>query len=337
MSEHLKQRTYFLKHTGVFPGNGNKASYFNKQILPVSGQINKQKISYEINNLPQSHMLIDQGQFYAKAGRIPHTLYEICRLREISFRDAGEGTGKLIDIDRYDFLYYHLILWDKHTEEIAGAYRFAPTDLILSEYGIRALYTRSLFGFSESFLERIHPAVELGRSFIKKNYQKQYSALLLLWKGIAGWIANNPKYKFLIGPVSISNDYNIKSRRFMASYLYYHHYDHCLSKFLRPSCPFKFCPHKSDELNRIARDIKNIDHASNLVSDLENDEKKMPVLIRHYLRLGGKILGFNIDPAFNYTLDCLVLVDLMKTDKKILCKYMTSQMIDNFYLYNGIL
>jgi hypothetical protein len=150
--------------------------------------------------------------YYASASQIPNVLREIGRLREISFRQAGEGTGSSIDIDEFDSRYYHLFIWNRAQNEIAGAYRLAGTDDIVSRHGKNGLYTNTLFRFSPDFFNRIHPALELGRSFVRPEYQKSYLPLLLLWKGIGHFVAQRPWYRVLFGPVSISASYTSMSQ-----------------------------------------------------------------------------------------------------------------------------
>ena len=150
-------------------------------------------------------------------GAIPNVLREIGRLRELTFRGAGEGTGNPLDLDGFDPHYLHLFLWSKAAREVAGAYRLGPTAEILPRFGVRGLYSSTLFHFSAE-LFGAGPAVELGRSFIRPEYQKQYAPLLLLWKGITRYVASHPECAVLFGAVSISNDYNAASRSLLVSF-----------------------------------------------------------------------------------------------------------------------
>ena len=156
----------------------------------------------------------DLAVYLAEASTIPHTLREICRLREITFRAVGEGTGLAIDMDQFDEEYLHLFVWNNAKKEVVGAYRLSSTS-----GGPSSLYTNKLFRFDQSFLEAMGPALELGRSFIRSEYQKGFTPLLLLWKGIGKFVAQNPQYKHLFGPVSISNQYQSLSRELMITFL----------------------------------------------------------------------------------------------------------------------
>ena len=163
--------------------------------------------------------------------------------------------------------------------------------------------------------------MEIGRSFIRVEYQKSYNALLLLWKGIGHYVARHPRYKFLFGPVSINQEYQMNSRRLMVTYLRDRNFMPELAKLVKPKNPFLLKP---DEWTETAARhlLGDIEEVSAWVAELENDSKGIPVLLRQYIKLGGKFLGFNIDPKFSQVLDGLILVDLTQTDRRILERYM---------------
>ena len=152
------------------------------------------------------------------APQIPLALAEIGRLREITFRSAGEGTGESRDLDRFDPHYLHLFVWNREKREIVGAYRIGDVPRLLARFRRKGLYTESLFRFSSGFLENLGPALELGRSFIRPEYQRQFTPLLLLWKGISAYVWQRPEYAILIGAVTVSNRYSQASRELIARY-----------------------------------------------------------------------------------------------------------------------
>jgi putative hemolysin len=246
--------------------------------------------------------------YISEAERIPTVLREIGRLREITFRAAGEGTGKSTDVDSFDQDYLHLFVWNRATHEVVGAYRLAPTDRVLN------LYTKTLFGFDGKFLRALGPAIELGRSFIRQEYQRGFAPLLLLWKGIGKFVAAHPQYRVLFGPVSISNRYQTLSRDLMISFLERTASLPAWKDLVHPLHPVK----GNDE----ASPCNDVDELSELVSEIEPDRAGIPVLLRQYLRLGGKLVGFNVDPEFSNTLDGLILVDLTRTEPKLLDRYL---------------
>jgi len=286
----------------------------------------KERIVREVEALrSRDKCLVGQGGlsvFSAHSHEIPDTLQEIGRLREVTFRQVGEGTGQDIDLDKFDRYYEHLFLWDEHKECIAGAYRLGRADIILREYGPKGLYTSTLFHFEKPFLANLEAAVEMGRSFITKDYQRNLSSLPLLWKGIAHWISRHPGYKKLFGPVSISKDYDKLSRKFMVEFLQENCLHEHLASFVKPRNPFRYLRGRKLMREFISAELQDVDDCSALISSLETDGKGIPVLLKHYLRLNGTILSFNVDKEFSSVIDGLILVDLTETDPKLLTKYM---------------
>jgi putative hemolysin len=266
--------------------------------------------------------LIECGDFsvrIAPAPAIPDTLREIGRLREIVFRAAGEGTGGSIDLDRFDHHYLHLWIWNSKAAEVVGAYRLAGTDTVTSR---RDLYTSTLFRFRAGLLESMHPALELGRSFVRPEYQRSYVALLLLWKGIGQYVARNPRYRVLFGPVSISDDYNPASRAVMVSYLKARCGNPRLAGLVEPKRRFHSRRLRACDVRLLGSLLANVDELAEVVADIEPDGKGIPVLLRQYLNIGGEILAFNVDADFSDVLDGLVVVDLARMTRTLLEKYL---------------
>ncbi len=116
--------------------------------------------------------------------RFAGVLQEIGRLRELTFRAVGEGSGKSADIDLFDAYYLHMFVWDAQANAIVGAYRLGLVEEILARYGKRGLYTHSLFRYGPRMLDMLKPAIELGRSFVRAEYQRSFAPMLLLWRGI---------------------------------------------------------------------------------------------------------------------------------------------------------
>lgn len=276
----------------------------------------------EIAKLPPEALLHQSGEFAvieAKAGQIPLALREIGRLRELTFRRVGEGTGKACDLDGFDPLYRHLFLWNTEKREIAGAYRIGRTDELFAAKGAQGLYTSTLFVLKAAFFSRISPALEMGRSFVRPEYQKSYSPLLLLWKGLAQMVVREPRYRVLFGPVSITNDYKRASRRLIASYFEDNVTNPNLARLVRPKTPLR----GQTWLARAAKTlVDDLDDLLALIDDIEADRKGIPVLLRQYLKLGGKILAFNVDKGFADCLDGLIVVDLLQADRRQLERYM---------------
>jgi putative hemolysin len=225
---------------------------------------------------------------------------------------VGEGTGKPTDIDGFDAHYLHLFVWNAAKREIVGAYRLAGTDVT------RDLYTATLFQYTGDFLDKLGPALELGRSFVRPEYQKGFAPLLALWKGIGAYVARNPRYKMLFGAVSISNRYQAVSRELMVAFLERRTSLHEWASLISGRNPFK---------RRYGKPLPppqgfDLEDLSDCVADLEPTRTGVPVLLRQYLKLGGKLLGFNLDPEFSDALDGLIVVDLTKTEPRLLERYL---------------
>ena len=235
----------------------------------------------------------------------------------------GEGTGKAVDIDRFDHSYTHLFLWNREKNEVVGAYRLGRTDEIIRQKDVRGLYTSTLFHYKPGFFEHLGPALELGRSFIRLEYQKSFAPLLLLWKGIGRYVVENPQYKTLFGPVSISDEYQALSKQLIVSYLKMTRYRGDMAGFVKPKKPFSAKSLKGWDIDAAVRLLKDdLENVSELISCVESDRKGVPVLLKQYLKLGGEIAGFNVDAAFGNVVDGLIIVDLTKTEPRMLERYM---------------
>jgi len=278
----------------------------------------------ELQSLPASALLETVGEMrvYALTSRqAPRIVREIGRLRELTFRASGEGTGKARDLDRFDAYYTHLVLWNEERQEIAGAYRICNVQSILRRYGLRGLYTTTLFRFQPKFFAQVGPALELGRSFVHLDYQRQYAPLLVLWRGIGAYLVRHPETPVLFGAVSISADYSMASREVLTKYLSAHTVDAELLKMLRPKNPPRATAGNVDQPEMFAR-VFSLDDISDWISMFESDGKGVPVLVKHYMKLGGKFLGFNVDAKFSNVLDGLLLVDLREAKPELLARYL---------------
>jgi putative hemolysin len=324
LAAYLRLRTYGLKADTGPEAAPEEPVAAARGAEPIAAEVQPERIAREIGALPEASLLASAGNLrvhLASAREIPWTLQEIGRLRELTFRAVGEGTGRSSDIDLFDDYYQHLVLWDAEARRIAGGYRLGRTDEICRRFGRRGLYTSTLFEYGDLFLGLLGPALELGRSFVRVEYQRSFTSLMLLWKGIAEYVGRNPRYCRLIGPVSISNEYQPLSRELQVSFLRARLLDP-LTASVRPKRAFR----RRLSLRSVGIEPKwpaDIDQLSTLVAGLEPDGKGAPVLLRQYLRLGGKVLGFSVDPDFGNALDCLILVDLRKTEPRVLRKYMS--------------
>lgn len=294
-------------------------------------------VAAEIGALPPHSCLAESGQLsvhLASASQIPSALQEIGRLRELTFRQVGEGTGKPRDLDRFDSIYQHLILWDRQQQQIAGAYRLARVDRVLSLHGPAGLYTTSLFDLDPQFHARLPFALELGRSFVVRQYQKSYSALLLLWKAIGHYVSRHPQYRFLFGAVSMSRSLGDRAIRLIASFLVSHHWDPILAQYVRPRNPLCLATAKEPYIPRLGAMVPDLEDLNSVLEDLGGLEQRVPVLLVHYLGLGGRVVGFHVDRQFAHAVDCLTVVDLLQTAPKLLERFMGRQQAQAFLNYH---
>ena len=294
----------------------------------VAPSLDPSRLELDVKGLPGHAKLLTSGVFdvfCTDAVSIPHVLHEIGRLREITFRGVGEGTGRAIDLDRFDDHYQHLFVWNRRTREVAGAYRVGATDRILRSHGLCGLYTTTLFRYDERLMGRLSPALELGRSFVRREYQRNSSVLLLLWKGIGTLVTRAPRYRRLFGPVSISSRYQDTSQQILRAFLAEHHRESALATLVEAVNP----PPPLSLPHRDARGIATVGELDALLERLERGPG-IPVLLRQYLRLNATLLGFNVDPAFGDALDALMMVDLTRLPVAMLRRYLGARQADAF-------
>ena len=213
---------------------------------PILDPVSKDSILQEIQLLKKDHALFrlkNYTAYCAPSNIIPNILNEIGRLREITFREVGEGTNQSIDIDEFDLYYNQMFIWDEEGERLVGAYRLGLGKEIINQYGKRGFYIHTLFRIDDDLKPVLEESIELGRSFVIREYQKQPLPLFLLWKGILYFLLKNPEYRYLIGPVSISNNYSKISRDLIIKFIMANHVDRKMARNIKPRNSYKF---KSD-------------------------------------------------------------------------------------------
>ncbi|MEM7147364.1 MAG: lysophospholipid acyltransferase family protein [Verrucomicrobiota bacterium] len=334
----LRLHTYLLRETKK-PKERRLVSILARrgQMAPVADPVDKETLALEIEALPSTSVLFTQDKhriYVAAAAQIPNTLKEIGRLRESTFREVGEGSGNRLDLDRFDDSYYHLFLWNAEELEIAGAYRLGLTDQLIEKEGKRGLYTATLFKFKPGFVENLGPAIELGRSFITTKYQRQHNSLSLLWKGVCHFVSRNPEYKILFGPVSISQEYNKISKRLLVQFLTDKLRHPSLASFVKPSHRFRGISALGFARENISDSVRDINDVSALISEVEQDGKGVPVLLKQYLRMNSLLLSFNVDKKFSNVLDGLMMADLTGADPRLLKRYFGAENARNFLKYH---
>jgi putative hemolysin len=320
---YLRWRTYLLgegeKQPKRWPCIGRRA------IQPIPEALSENAMRDEVEALGPEACLAQNGEFstlIAGAEQIPSVLKEIGRLREITFRAVGEGTGTACDLDQYDAHYRHLFVWRPASREVVGGYRFAETATVLPARGVSGLYTSSLFRYDAQFFHRLGGALELGRSFVRPEYQRMYAPLLMLWKGIARYVALHPQSPVLFGAVSISNAYNRASRELLVKFFERHKEKQPLAGLVVPRTPFRTGRFRGRELDEVLPLLRDVEDLNAPLADIERDGKTVPILLKQYLKMGGVVLAFNVDKGFADVLDGLVFVDLRRTKAAALARYM---------------
>ncbi|MBZ5679239.1 MAG: lysophospholipid acyltransferase family protein [Acidobacteriia bacterium] len=341
-TEYLRWRTYLLgyrsKRKDSWTSTVRSRLALNMQ-QPVAAAVQPELLAKELAALSPDRSLTENGDFAVfllRANEGPHLQQELGRLREVTFRQVGEGTGRPLDLDRFDLYYWHLLLWHKTKQELVGAYRAGSTAEILPHHGVDGLYTSTLFRYDPRLFERLGPALELGRSFVRPEYQRQYAPLLLLWKGIARFVAQHPETPTLFGAVSISNDYSKASREMIYRFFEARRHDDELAGMIEPRSPFRPERLRQWDCRAMCHALRDLDELSQPIADVETDGKGLPILIRQYAKVGGKILGFNVDRKFSNVLDGLVVVDLRQTVPCVLERYMGREGLATFRDYHQI-
>ena len=299
---------------------------------PVAPEIHPTLVRADLDALRPGRCLLQTRQwevYEARAAEIPNALREIGRLRELTFRAVGEGTGRPLDLDAYDRYYRHLLLYDRERGLLVGAYRLGPGRAILRCYGKRGLYLHSLFRLKKGIKPLLRESVELGRSWVRAEYQRQPLPLALLWKGISAWLARHPEVRYLIGPVSISNHFSSVSKAVLTEYLTRHCFDAELARHVRPRKQFRYRPVAGTAPTDappglLGAGLDSLDALSRLIADIEPAGRGLPVLLRQYLRQNGRLIGFNLDPAFSNALDGFLVLragELPGQMQRLLARY----------------
>ena len=246
--------------------------------------------------------------FFANAKYIPNLLQEIGRLREITFRAIGEGTNKAIDIDKFDAYYYHLLLWDREAKCLVGAYRMGLGNEIYKEHGIKGFYLQNLFRIEPELHQMMENTIDMGRAFIIQEYQQKPMPLFLLWKGIVHVTLRYPEYKYLMGGVSISNQFSDFSKSLMIEFMKSHYYDPYVAQYIQPKKEYKVKLKDADKdfvFDATKADMQKFDK---FIDEIEPGALRIPVLIKKYVKQNARLVAFNVDPKFNNAVDGLMYI-----------------------------
>ncbi len=308
----LRAKTYALGSAIEVKKFFNPTVHRAKKVEPVIEAAKTEDVLREIEKIRGEYLLFSSSNFdvfCTPSVEIPVIMNELGRLREITFRGVGEGTNRSLDIDEYDLYYNQLFVWDNDEKKIVGAYRVGKGKEIIRRYGIKGFYIQSLFRINRKFIPVMKEALELGRSFVVAEYQKKPMPLFLLWKGILYFLVKHSEYRYLIGPVSISNQFSEFSKGMIIKYIREHYYNNELARYIKPRTRFNVKGFNIDE-DIIIESADDLNKFDRFIKDVEPSDYTMPVLLKKYLKLNGKIVCFNLDPKFNNSLDGLLVLDL---------------------------
>lgn len=283
--------------------------------LRVLGEIEK------LRKNPETHLITTQNYtvFCSKPKKIPNIMYEIARQREITFREVGEGTNNALDKDEYDNYFYQLFIWDNSVNRLVGSYRIGVGSEIIKERNkLKGFYISTLFDINDRLLPIFNECLELGRSFIVKDYQKKMSPLFMLWKGLLSMMMQK-NARYLIGAVSISGQFSALSKALTIEFLKSNYYDYDIAKHIKnkEKTRFKLIREFDRETFKLVTrsDFNCLD---TFIQSIDPDFST-PVLVKQYVSLvNAETIGFNVDPLFNNCLDALMYMDIQKAPKTTL-------------------
>ena len=318
-SEFLRRKTYMLSHafedkSKILDNISNTLKTPPKPPKSIATPGNTDTMIKEVELLRQEdfRLLVSKNYevFLTPANKIPNILHEIGRLREITFREVGEGTNEAIDLDNFDNYYHHMFLWDTNTNQIAGAYRMGLGSKIFAQYGIDGFYLQDLFRFEPELYKMMSQSIEMGRAFVIKSYQQKPMPLFLLWKGIVHTTLRFPEHKFLIGGVSISNQFSNFSKSLMIEFMKSHYYDPYVAQYVHPKKEFKVKLKDADKdfvFDEAEADLNKFDK---IIDEVEPGALRLPVLLKKYIKQNAKLVAFNVDPMFNNAVDGLMYIKI---------------------------
>ena len=311
----LRRKTFMLANSfekkGLFD-NIPKSLKLPKSPKKIASQANQPLMEEEIETCRRLDKRLLESKnyevFLAKKEVIPNILTEIGRLREITFREVGEGSNNSIDLDPFDDYYYHLFLWDNDAKKIAGAYRMGMGAEIFKAHGINGFYLQDLFRFEPELYDMMSQSIEMGRAFIIKEYQLKPMPLFLLWKGIVHCTLRFPEHKYLIGGVSISNKFSNFSKSLMIEFMKSNYYDPYVAQYIRPKKEFKVKLNDADKDIVFDESEADLNKFDKIIDELEPESLRLPVLIKKYIKQNARVVAFNVDPLFNNAIDGLMYI-----------------------------
>ncbi len=307
LGRYLRSRTYALEAQCQPPAPKLAAV---EKMEPIIDPVDPAAVRADMARI-EDRVILESAPYrlyFTGSEDIPNAMRELARLREIVFRGVGEGTGTPLDTDAFDKYYKHLILWHMEDQQIAGAYRIGVgSELMARPEGQDAFYTASLFRFQEGIKPYLPKAMELGRTIIVPQYQRDILPLKLLLSGILTAGAKTPGMEYTLGPASISNDLP----DFYKSLIVHYFRKNCsvpnASQLVKSTHPFQpnYLRVNPDHL---LEGCASPDELDRLIAAISDGECRLPVLLRKYVSFGARLVEFNVDPLFNNSLDGFILL-----------------------------
>ena len=317
-TDFLRQKTYMLSKAfedkSKILENIKSSVKVTKPVQRIVTAVDTDLMHKEVEQLRAADKRLLQSKnyevFLATAEDMPNILRELGRLREITFREVGEGTNESIALDKFDEYYHHMFLWDDNKKVVAGAYRMGLGSKIYAQHGIDGFYLQDLFRFEPELYKMMSQSIEMGRAFIIKEYQQKPMPLFLLWKGIVHTTLRFPEHKFLIGGVSISNQFSNFSKSLMIEFMKSHYYDPYVAQYVHPKKEFKVKLKDADKdfvFDATEADLNKFDK---IIDEVEPGALRLPVLLKKYIKQNAKLVAFNVDPLFNNAVDGLMYIKI---------------------------
>ncbi|SEA13723.1 GNAT family N-acyltransferase [Bizionia paragorgiae] len=317
-TDFIRRKTYMLSNTfepkekiiNTISSSFKGHKIPKKIVTPIAADVMIKEVEALLEN--DKRLLVSKNYevYLAPAKDIPNIIREIGRLREITFREVGEGTNEAIDLDSFDTYYHHMFLWDSEVKTIVGAYRMGLGSKIFAKYGIDGFYLQDLFRFEPELHKMMGESIELGRAFIVKTYQQKPMPLFLLWKGIVHTTLRFPEHKYLIGGVSISNQFSNFSKSLMIEFMKSHYYDPYVAQYVHPKKEFKVKLKDADKdfvFDATEADLNKFDK---IIDEIEPGALRLPVLLKKYIKQNARLVAFNVDPLFNNAVDGLMYIKI---------------------------
>lgn len=318
LGRYLRNRTYALE-AECLP---KKQMIVNEETAePIIAPVDPKLVHSEIHNLSDDHILFEIGDYrlyMAMASEIPNTMRDIARMREETFRSIGEGTGKSMDTDIYDNYYHHLIIWHKVNDDFVGAERVGIGHELTDAHGIAGFYSSSEFNYTPASKELLSTCMEIGRTFISRNYQREILPMKLFFSSISVIAMRYPRIKYLLGPVTISDAMPDYYKSLIYAFITRNFPYPEPEKFCIPPVPFQPDFLATDPNALLARCGDSIDEFDKLLLAVSDGQHRLPVLMKRYFKFSAKSVCFNVDPLFNNCLDCLILLRLSDYPKDTL-------------------